>query len=486
MEIIYAFVGLVIGAVITFFIVNKKTAVASAMLETEKETHKNDVDSLNRQLDSAKQEGENRLKEAQLQAEERLSQQKKESLDQQELTKKGYDDAIRFERAAAAEALDKQKQEHQQALAQVKKEAEDRLQEELRRMKETTEKNLELVKQQVTTTTEELLKKRGEELQNSNNLQMDSILKPLKENIENMQKSIKEDRESHIATSERLKTTMENMMKTTENLGVQADRLSNALQRENKTAGNWGELILSELLCSQGLQEGVHFDVQQTLRDEEGNTLKNEETGKRMIPDVILHLDETRDVIVDSKMSLTAFVDYQNATNEEERAAALERHILSVKSHIKELTSKNYQGYIKKPRVSADFVIMFVPIEGALQLALTHAPELWREAFDKKVFIAGGQTLIAALRIIDLTWVNIKQERNTEKILDEARKLVDRVGQFYDKFQTVGKRIQEANNAYCDVVDKVKEGQQSILKAGRNLEELGVRGKKALPNPEEE
>lgn len=429
MEFAYLIIGLLIGAVAMFFVGKSKRAALEALLYAERK---------------------------------RMAEVK----------------------AEAANIIARQKAEAREALETTKKEADNRRTKEIADLKQSYEQQMRLFKEEMKTATDALLKERSSALQSANTEQMEVLFKPLKDNIERMEKSIVDNREAQARNTESIEKTMEQMMQRTTDLGMQADKLSNALQRKNKTAGNWGELILTELLESQGLQQGIHFDAQQSMKDELGHSLRNEDSGARMIPDVVLHLADYRDVIIDSKMSLTAFTDYQNAETEDERKAAATRHLESVRAHIKELSAKKYNEYVKKPRICSDFVIMFVPLEGALQLALNEAPELWREAFDKHVFIVGGQTLIAALRIIDLTWVNVQQDRNTQKIMEEARKLVDRVAQFYAQFELVGKKLTEAQEVYRSVQDKVKDGRQSIIGAGHTLEDLGVRGKKVLPQIE--
>ena len=386
----------------------------------------------------------------------------------------------------SAEVLQATKADYEKRLKEVKDDAEQQREKGFTALKTSYDEQLKLFREQVTTATEKLLKDRSAELQSTNVQQIDTILKPIKENIFTMQKSMDDNKNAHIKATSSFEQAMKDMMQQTMTIGESADRLSNALQHKNKTAGNWGELVLTELLESQGLQKGVHFEVQQTLRDSEGRTALHEESGSRMIPDVILHLADNRDVVVDSKVSLTAFVEYMNADDDATRKDAAQRHIVSIKNHINELMKKEYSKYIAPPRQSVDFVILFVPNEGALQLIMSLEPKLWREALEKKVFIAGSQTLAAALRIIDLTWVSVKQNENTQKVMDEARKLIDRVNQFYDAFKSVGDKIDAASKEYKKVTDKVKDGSQSILGAGHRLEELGVRGKNQLPTFDEE
>lgn len=372
----------------------------------------------------------------------------------------------------------RENEKHRLEMDSLRDDCNRRMDAELDNLKESYLTQIKLTCEQLSTTTEKMLKERMSELQSANTMQMDHIFQPIRDNIRRMEQQLSENRETTVRNQASFEKTMEMMMKQTSTLSEQADRLSNALQRKNKTAGNWGELILTELLESQGLKEGVHFDVQHTLRDSDGSLLYNAETKARMIPDVVLHLADNRDLIIDSKMSLTAFVDYQNAAKESDRAEAARRLVESVNAHVKELSSKKYHLYIRPPRVSCDFVIMFVPMESALQVAISHQPDIWQKAFEKRVLLVGSQTLIAALHIIDLTWVNVKQEQNTMQIMEEARKLMERVEQFYQRFQTVGKKISEAGEAYKEVMDKVKDGRQSILGAGQNLERLGVRGKR--------
>ena len=365
-------------------------------------------------------------------------------------------------------------------LQEVKRQYEELMKQQSKSLTESFERQMTMLRDQFENITNKATQSNSRELFNLNNRQMDAIMNPLKENIKRMEETMAQNNEKTVRMHASLEQNIQQMVAKALALGEQADRLSNALLHNNKTTGNWGELVLNELLESQGLEKGVHFDVQSTIKDEKGNTVRNEDTGQRMVPDVVLHLADKRDVIIDSKVSLKSFVDYRSASDDSERNDAVIRLVASLRAHVRELSNKNYQDYIKKPRVSAGFVVMFVPVESALQLALAESPDLWRDAFDKKVFIVGAQTLMAALRIIDLTWVNVKQERNTLAILDEARKLVDRVQQFYTRYQDLGKKLADAKEAYDKVTDKVSEGKQSILASGRALEELGIRGKKQI------
>lgn len=344
---------------------------------------------------------------------------------------------------------------------------------------------LRLVQEQLQNATREMLGQRSNELTQRNNEQMAAIIDPLKDTIREMRTAMDHSRDSNNKNTASLEKAIEEVMKRTTEVGLKADNLATALRNENKVQGNWGELILDELLESQGLTEGVHYEKQVLLRDCRGEALLNGETGRRMIPDVILHYPDGKDAIIDSKVSLAAFVDYRNAETEEERDRALERHLKSLRSHVAELVRKDYSSYIKAPRQALNYVIMFVPNEAALQLALNAVPSLWHEAFSKGVFITGEQNLAAALRIIQIAWTQMQQARNQEAIFDTARMLLDRVADFIKYMDEVGKKLQDATNSYTKAADKLRDGRLSVVGASNKLLKLGAKTSPSKVIPEE-
>ena len=392
--------------------------------------------------------------------------------------------------AARADALDRENRE----LISGKQRAETELQtlhERVLHEGEERERHfqeqLRLVEEQLKNATREMLGQRTQELSRQNTEQMSAIINPLKETIGQMRTAMEQSRETHVKNTATLEKAIEDVMRRTVEIGAEADKLASALRNESKVQGNWGELILDELLESQGLKEGVHYEKQVLLRDKQGKAILNEETGQRMIPDTVLHYPDGKDAIIDSKVSLTAFVDYQNAETDEERAAALQRHVKSVRNHVDELARKNYSAYIKPPRQALNYVIMFVPKEGALQLALAQAPDLWREAFSKGVFVTGEQNLTAALRIIQIAWTQVRQAQNQEAIFETARMLLDRVADFIGHFETMGQKLQDASTAYQKAVDKLKDGRLSVVGAANKLIKLGAKtsAKKVIPEENE-
>ena len=347
--------------------------------------------------------------------------------------------------------LEAKEKAHQDAVAAVEKRHAEAIDAEKTRF----EQALQMMKEQVQNATNEMLKQRQAEFQQANSTNMRQIVDPLKETIQKMETALKEN-----------KSTQET-------------------STENKTQGNWGEQKIDALLSAIGLERGLEYEVQEYLRDANGNIIVSDETARRMQPDVILHLDETRDLIIDSKVSLNAFVDYTNAADDDTRRMALAAHLKSVRNHVKELAKKSYATYVKAPRQSVDFVMMFVPIDPALQLAFSNDPTLWREAMNQGVFIVGEQNLYAALRAVQVTWTAIKQNANNKAICDTAEELLNRVGDLLEKVQKMGKKLDEVNNAYEAVVDKANKG-QSVLGSARKLVKLGAKVSAVHPLPQSE
>ena len=381
-------------------------------------------------------------------------------------------------RTYAQELLSAKEQAHREAIASLESHHQQALLSEQQRYEEMLAK----VSAEMKATTEQMLRQRQSELQESNSLHMQQIVSPLKDTIQRMETALKENRSTQETSTEAIKEKIATLVSTTMKVSDSAERLSNALTAENKTQGNWGEQKIESLLTSIGLERGLEYDAQEYLRDAAGNIIVSDESSRRMQPDIILHLDETRDLIIDSKVSLNAFVDYTNADDDQGRSVALAGHLRSVRNHVKELSKKNYAAYVRSPRQSVDFVMMFVPVDGALQLALSADPTLWREAMNQGVFIVGEQNLYAALRAVQVTWTTIKQNANNKAICDTAEELLNRVGDFMEKFNDLGKRLEKVNEAYESVSKKATSG-QSVLGSARKLVKLGAKASTVHPLP---
>lgn len=350
------------------------------------------------------------------------------------------------------------------------------------------QQQLATVRNELTGQTERLLRERSQQLTEENKSQLSSVLEPLRSGLQQMKDSVEKTNQSQEDTMRRLDESIKATLMQTKLVGERADRLATALTGENKTQGNFGELRLRTLLENMGFEEGVQFEEQLTLRDEHGRALKHDETGKKMIPDVILHFPDERDVVIDSKVSLKAFEDYYNTTDEGEQAAILQRHVASVRAHIKELSSKNYAQYNGiSGRQRLDFVVMYMFSESALSLALAAEPTLWKEAYEQGVFITSSQNLYALLRVLEMSWTHQRQVENQQRIVEEANKMVQRVQLFCQRFDEVEDYFNKAHKKFDSVKKLLSPSGQSIVNAANRLVQLGAKQdtrKAALPKAE--
>ena len=341
--------------------------------------------------------------------------------------------------------------------------------------KEQLEQQSALIREQINNASEQILKKRAEELQRNNTEQLSTILTPLHERLQQMREAVEKSERGQSLAMERLDAVIKENLRQVHEVGERADKLAEALTSENKTQGDFGELRLRTLLINMGLEEGVQFEEQATMRDERGKTIYEEENGRRMMPDVILHFPDDRDVIIDSKMSLKAFEEYFNAESEEDKARALTRHIASVRSHVKELAHKNYSSYIRKGRQKLDFVLMYVYSESALQLALANDVTLWKEAYDQGVVISGSQNLYMILRVLEMTWRQVRQAENQEEIMKVADEVVNRVQMFYEHFLDVEDQLEKTRKAFDSLKTNTSPSGKSIITAASKLLDYGAK-----------
>ena len=458
MEMIAAIIaGVVIGALTGYVIAGRKNRALTGAVEK-----------LQWQLENEKANAE--LISANL--EKQISGAKSDAKEQMEVVKADCDKRIAEIKAdaekQAAEALAAQEKRHSQAI-QAQQE----------RFNEIMEK----VTAQVKTATDDMLKQRQKEFAESSNTNLGQIVNPLRETIEKMKQTMNDSTLKQTELSTEMKVNLENMMKHSEAAKQSADELARVFKHKSKVQGDWGERVLGELLESQGLTQGVHYETQSVIRDAAGNVVRTD-TGGNLRPDVIMHIDSNREIIIDSKVSLTAFMDYVNAEEEEERQRFLKAHIESIQKHVKELAKKDYSSYIQAPKVKMDYVIMFVPHTGALWTALNAQPDLWRKAMEMNVFIADEQTLFAALRMINLTWTQIAQAENHEKVYALANEMLDRVGKFMKNYENIGEAIKKAQKAYDEGEKKLTPGGQSIIQTCVKLEKLGARQNAKNPIPQ--
>lgn len=356
------------------------------------------------------------------------------------------------------------------------------------RQKEQLDEQMKLITEQLRTSSEEILTRRQEQLSASNKEQLAAILNPLNANITQMREAVEHSKLEQSKTMASLQTAINHSFEQAKSVGESADRLASALTGENKIQGNFGELKLKELLDGMGFTEGLEYETQQTLRDEKGNVLKDDETGRRMIPDVILHFPDRRDMVIDSKMSFKAFEDCQNADDEKARAEALKRHIASMRSHVKELKSKDYSKFMPKGSARLDFVIMYVFSEGALQLALSNDAALWRDAYNDGVLITGSQNMYALLRILEISWKQMRQAENQDKIIAVANEMVSRVQMLCERLNKAEACLKKTQEAFDDVRVMAQPSGRSITSSANKLIKFGAQKDTrhaALPSAEE-
>lgn len=457
------------------------------------------------QLDIAKREASERLEATKAEAQQQLETLKKEASEQLEATKKEASEQLAKTKAEAQQQLEAVKKEASEQLEATKKEAGDLLaktkaEAEAQQQKALAEKDaawndimkgqeqrfnetMARMSEQMKNATADMLKDRQKEFADSSNQQLGQIVNPLRETIDKMKQTMADTTLKQTEMSSVLKDNIERSMQQAMAAKKSAEELANALKHGSKVQGDWGEAVLDELLTSQGLVRGIHYDTQAVIRDAQGNTVHTDD-GATLRPDVILHLDQRREVIIDSKVSLTAFLDYANADNEADRQRFLKTHIDSLQKHVKELSTKDYSAYVQPPKVRMDYVIMFVPHTGALWTALNAQPDLWRKAMEQNVFIADEQTLFAALRIISLTWTQIRQAENHEQVYRLANEMLDRVGQFMKKYTAIGKALKTATTAYDDAERKLQPSGQSILQTCAKLQKLGAKQSDKNPLPQ--
>ncbi len=387
---------------------------------------------------------------------EKMAMMEKENY---ERTLKGHEEMYKGRIEDMKEMLRKEQENHEKAMKDLQESHEKALKE----MKES-------VVASMTAETEKLLKAREKELKEGNQTNMDGILKPLKESIDAMEKAMKDNASSHVETttklSEQLKHAVKEMLEKTSDVGKKADTLSEALTGKPKVQGCFGENFLDAILANEGLEEGKHYTREAA----------NEDMSR---PDFVFHFKdglEQKDLIVDSKVSLTAFVDYMNAETPEEKAAALDRHIKSVRKHIDELSRKEYAK--KNAKSFADYVLMFMPRDMAFRVALEADPMLWQEAYKKGVLIATEQTIMPFLKIMQLTWNKFQHDTNTLKITAAAQNMIDRVAAFYDSYTELGKKLKAVSVEYNKGITKLQDNGQSITTSARQVINIGVKRSK--------
>ncbi len=310
---------------------------------------------------------------------------------------------------------------------------------------------------------------KAEQFSHTSQEQLSLMLKPFREQITAFSKEAKERSASHLKETYLLKDELSRLKEMNSQLSQDAINLTKALKGENKTQGNWGEIVLENILEQSGLRKGVEYELQVNLKSTEGKTY---------FPDVIIHMPEERDIIVDSKVSLVAYERFINAEDESVKKLSLKEHINSIKSHVKELSEKKYE---KLEGINTlDFVLLFMPIEGAFLLALEQDGEFFKSAYEQNILVVSPSTLLVTLRTIEHIWRTQRQEEHALKIANEAEAMYDKLVGFVEELKKVGTHLQKAQESYDTSMNRLSSGRGNVIKRAQNIVKLGLKPKKKL------
>jgi len=321
----------------------------------------------------------------------------------------------------------------------------------------------------------QIFEEKSKQFSSANKEQLEFLLKPFREQISAFSKESREQFNTELKERHLLKDELLRLKEMNARLSEDAVNLTKALKGENKTQGNWGEIVLEKILEQSGLRSGVEYELQASLKSEENKTYR---------PDVIIHLPGERDVIVDSKVSLVAYERFVNAEDEREKLTALKEHISSISLHIKGLSEKKYE---KLDGVnSLDFVLLFMPIEGAFLLALEQDGEFFKRAFESNILVVSPSTLLVTLRTIEHIWRTRRQEEHAKKIADEAEAMLHKLALFVDEMLKIGNLLESTKNSYDVAMGRLKSGNGNVIRRAENMQKLGIKLKKQIALKSEE
>ena len=344
-------------------------------------------------------------------------------------------------------------------------------------LKELREQKVELsqeLRESFQSVATEIIRERTKDL----NERAEETLKPLRDDLLRFGKQVSETYQEESRERFSLKNEIKSLVERSQAISEETTNLTKALRGDSKVQGDWGEMILERILERSGLRKGEEYFVQETLRDEAGKLITTEDNRGGLRPDVIVRYPNSGAMVIDSKVSLTAYSRYLSADTEEVRAMALREHLQSIRKHIDELSRKKYEEHVSG---AANFVMLFIPNEPAYSLALSHEPNLWEEAYAKNVVLINGTNLIAALRMAQDMWQRERQERNIQLILEKATGLYDKFATFTETFLEVGKKLQSASSAFDQARGQLSEGRGNLVRRVEQLKELGIKTNKTLP-----
>lgn len=405
----------------------------------------------------------------------------KDELQDQMATLKGEKAALESTLATREEfnrhMAEAREQERQDAMRQREQERQDtarQREQERQAMAEQHEKELKQMKEvfeNLSRTNSDAFKTRSAET-------IAELMKPVQEKFQEFSQAVKESQEKTMERHNKLEQKIVDLDNQSRTVSDEARNLANALTGYSKVQGDFGEMLLTDVLKNAGLTEGIHFFTQGVMTDEAGHEIKSEE-GKTLIPDVMVYYPDDTTVIIDSKVSLSAYSEYMAAVSVEDRIRCAKAHVESVRAHVDELKSKNYASYIPDGRRKVDFNIMFIPVEGAFRLMLEESPRLWQIARDNRVLIVSQMTLIIVLNMIQMAWKQHEQEKNIADVYKTAEELMGQLKGWLDSYVKLGEHLERASVAYADSKKKLTDSNQSVVKKISKLEKLGLAPKRS-------
>ncbi len=448
MEILYIIVGFLIGFVIAYLLFRMKS-VKSTQIENQK------IVNLEKELVALKAQTSTELSNLIIKVEE------KEGVLQKYMEENQAKDTI----VSAQNVKIAQKEAEIKALT-----------EKLADLKEEIEKIGEKYTAEFKNLANEILEDKSRRFTQSNKENIEAILKPLGENLKDFEKSVRETYQTEANERFSLGKEVKRLAELNQQMSVEAQNLTRALKGEAKTQGDWGEMILENILEMSGLRKDEEYFIQKELRDEAGNPLRSQESDKKMRPDVIIKYPDERSIIIDSKVSLNAYLRYIEAEDLEEQKRELDAHVAAVKAHILDLSRKGYDDYDK----SLDFVMMFIPNEPAYIAALQGDKDLWTFAYEKRILLMNPTNLIASLRLVVDLWKREYQNRNALLIADRGALLYDKFVGFVENFELIGNRLQQANETYQKAYGQLTSGRGNLIGQAEEMKKLGLKTKKEL------
>ena len=446
MEILYPILAFIFGAVLAYFIV--KSSSISRKIHDE----------LNQNFSQKEAEFNKIL--AEISAENKSQNQK--IAEQQELN---------FKQNTEIKELQNDKNQLIGLKSQLSAQNEN-LQKLLDSQKEEIAKMQEVAKTEFQNLANKILEEKTLKFTEQNQQNLKNILNPLQEKITDFEKKVENTHKESIDYHAALRQQIIGLKDLNLQMSKETVNLTKALKGDSKIQGNWGELVLERVLEKSGLEKGREYEIQKSFVTEEGN---------RVQPDVVINLPDGKKMIVDSKVSLTAYEKYINEDDEEQKSAFLKEHVNSLKRHVEQLGNKNYQHLYEME--SPDFVLLFIPIEPAFAIALNEDTQLYNKAFEKNIVIVTPSTLLATLRTIDSMWTNQKQQDNAIEIARQAGALYDKFEGFVTDLVKIGKKMDEAKTEYEGAMNKLVDGKGNLITSVQKLKIMGAKAKKSLPDP---